>query len=199
MIGSWGSPTLIANSLAVSLSVTGVYELCIRGTDIYENVGDPACSYIVAYDPSGGFVTGGGWIDSPAAACHYDPVCAEAAGKANFGFVSRYKKGATVPTGNTEFQFEAGGLNFHSETYDWPVVNMNGINAQYKGSGTISHNLSPAGEAYKFMLWAQDLGNTGSDTFRIRIWYEDAGNEVEVYDNGFNQEIGGGNILVHTK
>ena len=35
-------------------------------------------------------------------------------GKANFGFVSQYEKGKTVPTGNTEFQFQTGNLNFKS-------------------------------------------------------------------------------------
>lgn len=35
-------------------------------------------------------------------------------GKATFGFVSKYKKGATLPTGETEFQFKAGNLNFMS-------------------------------------------------------------------------------------
>jgi hypothetical protein len=36
-----------------------------------------------------------------------------------------------------------------------------------------------------------------ADTFRIKIWYKD-GDEVVVYDNGFNQEIGGGSIVIHT-
>ena len=51
--------------------------------------------FIVVYDPSGGFVTGGGWINSPTGAYRPDPTLT---GKANFGFVSKYKKGATVPT-----------------------------------------------------------------------------------------------------
>jgi len=38
------------------------------------------------------------------------------------------------------------------------------------------------------------------DTFRIRIWWEDAdGTEHDVYDNGFDQAIGSGSIVVHTK
>ena len=46
------------------------------------------------------------------------------------------------------------------------------------------------------MIWATD----GSpDTFRIRIWYEANGSEIDVYDNGVDQAIGGGNIVVHTK
>ena len=102
---------------------------------------------------------GGGWIDSPEGAYRLDPTLT---GKATFGFVSKYKKGAHTPTGNTEFHFKAGDLKFHSSSYDWLVVNQNGENAQYKGSGTING----AGN-YKFMLWASDKE---SDTFRIKIW-----------------------------
>lgn len=36
-----------------------------------------------------------------------------------------------------------------------------------------------------------------SDTLRIRIWWENGGEDV-VYDNGFDQTIGGGAIKVHT-
>ena len=75
--------------------------------------------YIVVYDPSGGFVTGGGSINSRAGAYTADPSLA---GKANFGFVAKYKKGQTVPTGNTEFQFKAGDLNFNSSLFDWLII-----------------------------------------------------------------------------
>ena len=58
---------------------------------------------MVAYDPSAGFVTGGGTIASPPGAYSADPALT---GKAAFGFVSKYKKGATVPSGENEFHFE---------------------------------------------------------------------------------------------
>ena len=104
---------------AHSYSETGVYDVCLTVDD--GTVGSPeVCTMAVVYDPSGGFVTGGGWIDSPAGAYTADPSLT---GKATFGFVSKYKKGASVPTGNTEFQFQAGGFNFHSEAYEWLVVN----------------------------------------------------------------------------
>ncbi len=112
-------------------------------------------------------------------------------GKATFGFVSKYKKGATVPTGNTEFQFHAAGLNFHSSSYDWLVVTGSDY-ARFKGVGTINGE----GE-YKFMIWA---GDDDPDTFRIKIWTEDAlGYETVVYDNGMDQALGGGSIVIHTK
>ena len=69
----------------------------------------------VVYDPTGGFVTGGGWIWPPAGA-HVDDSELEA--KANFGFVSKSKKGPTEPTGQTELVFQASELNFHSSSYD---------------------------------------------------------------------------------
>lgn len=116
-------------------------------------------------------------------------------GKASFGFVAKYKKGADVPDGQTEFVFRAVGLNFHSSSYDWLVVTGSDY-ARFKGTGTING----AGE-YKFMLWAGDgTGTDGADTFRIKIWEEDeSGNETVIYDNGMDQAIGGGSIVVHTK
>lgn len=143
---------------------------------------------LVVYNPEGGFVTGGGWIDSPAGA--YAPD-ASLTGKANFGFVSKYKKGATTPTGQTEFVFKTADLNFHSSSYQWLVVNQAGTNAQFKGEGTIN-----GAGSYKFMLWA---GDSDPDTFRIRIWEEVGDSEIDVYDNGTEQPIGGGSIVVHAK
>jgi hypothetical protein len=99
-----------------------------------------------------------------------------------------------VPTGNTHFRFQAGGLVFNSEVYEWLVVNQGGGTAQFKGSGDVNGQLDPNGSAFKFMLWAAD----GSpDTFRIRIWWEDGFGEHVVYDNGFNQAIDSGRIVVH--
>ena len=134
----------------------------------------------------GGFVTGGGWIWSPEGAYIPDSTLS---GKATFGFVSKYQKGANVPTGNTEFQFKVADLNFKSTSYDWLVVTGSDY-ARFKGTGTINGQ----GE-YKFLIWA---GDNDPDTFRIKIWYEDGDNEVVVYDNGMDQEIGGGSIVVRT-
>jgi parallel beta-helix repeat protein len=169
-------------------SVAGIYTVKLTVTDDDDGKGESVFQFIVVYDPTGGFVTGGGWIWSPEGAYAADP---NLEGKATFGFVSKYKKGANVPEGNTEFQFKAGNLNFHSSSYDWLVVNQGGTNAQFKGMGTINGEGS-----YKFMLWA---GDHDSDTFRIKIWWEDDSDEHLVYDNGTDQEIGGGQIVVHKK
>jgi hypothetical protein len=153
----------------------------------------PACTLVVVYDPSAGFVTGGGWIESQPGAYKLDETLS---GKATFGFVSKYLKGASLPSGNTEFVFDVGAFNFHSTSYDWLVVSKNQATAQFKGSGMVNGELAPDGSAYKFMLWA---GDGTPDTFRIRVWWEDSfAVEHDVYDNGFDQAIGGGNIVVHT-
>jgi hypothetical protein len=186
----------VSGSTYTAGNVAGIYEVELVVDDTKEN-SQPDTTMVVVYDPSGGFVTGGGWIDSAGSGCLQ--LCVGAEGKANFGFVAKYKKGASVPTGNTEFQFKAGDLNFHSDTYQWLVVNQGGANAQYKGDGTINGDLAPNGEVYKFMLWAGDGDPGGDDTFRIRIWYEEGDNENVVYDNGVDQVIGGGNIKVHSE
>ena len=167
----------------------GVYTMSMTVTDD-EGASDTEQWLIVVYDPNGGFVTGGGWINSPVGAYRPDPTLT---GRANFGFVSKYKKGATVPEGQTEFQFQTGNLNFHSSSYQWLVVAGN--KAQYKGAGTINGSGS-----YGFLLTAYD----GSpDRFRIKI----TGASGVVYDNKFGtsddldsadpQAINGGSIVVH--
>ena len=159
-------------------------------------------AFVVIYDPNGGFVTGGGWINSPAGAFHPE-LAADAGviGKASFGFVAKYLKGANVPTGNTEFQFKAGNLNFKSTAYQWLVVA--GAKAQYKGQGTINGQGS-----FGFMLTAIDGALKGSgqpDRFRMKI--SDQATGIVIYDNQAGAAdfaeldtgtvIGGGSIVIH--
>jgi len=170
---------------------TGIYDVCLTVNDGTVD-STQVCTLAVVYDPSAGFVSGSGWIDSPAGAYMADPSLT---GKATFGFVSKYKKGASVPTGTTAFTFDLAGFDFYSETYEWLVVNGGGTNAQFKGSGTVNDGLDPNGNPFKFMLWA---GDGSPDTFHIRIWWEDTdGTEYVVYDNGTDQPIGAGKIVVH--
>jgi hypothetical protein len=172
-------------------TASGLYNVCLTVNDGSVN-SDPACTMAVIYDPSDGFVTGGGWIESPTGAYKPDETLT---GQATFGFISKYKKGETFPSGNTAFQFDLAGLAFASQSYEWLLVNQGGTNAQFKGIGLINGAADPNGNAYKFMLWA---GDGSSDTFRIHVWWEDAAGEHDVYDNGADQAIGGGNIVVHT-
>lgn len=182
-----------------SFAEPAVPKICVRGTDAAGNIGAEECLFLAVYDPNGGFVTGGGWIDSPPGAYVPAPILT---GKATFGFVSKYKKGATLPTGQTEFQFQVADLNFHSDSYDWLVVA--GHKAMYKGTGTINGTGN-----YGFMLSAIDeklTPSTAVDLFRIKIWDKDDADAI-IYDNQMNAAddddpttaIGGGNIVIHTK
>ncbi|HSB66160.1 MAG TPA: PKD domain-containing protein [Anaerolineales bacterium] len=187
-----GDGTLGASAaLTHAYTVAGIYPVCLTVND---GIADsaPACTLAVVYDPANGFVTGGGWLISPEGAYKPDTSLS---GKASFGFMAKYQKGSNTPTGTTSFKFEIAGLSFTSQSYEWLVVNQGGTNAQFKGSGTINGMPDPLGNAYKFMLWASD---SSPDTFRIRIWWEDAAGEYDVYDNVVQQAIGGGNIVVHT-
>jgi hypothetical protein len=167
-----------------------------------DNHGAPgtATVMLVVYDPTAGFVTGGGWIDSPAGSYAADPALA---GRANFGFASKYQKGATTPVGQTEFQFEVASFRFHSDSYQWLVVA--GPKAQYKGSGTVNGN-----GGYGFLLTATDAqvsGGGGADKFRIKIWnssegsvvYDNVVGEPDDVDSAKPQAIGGGSIVIHAK
>jgi PKD repeat protein len=175
----------------------GVYMITLTVTDKDGGVGESIYEFVVVYNPDGGFVTGGGWIYSPEGAYVADPTLT---GKASFGFVSKYKKGATAPTGNTEFQFHAGDFNFHSSSYDWLVIA--GHKAKYKGVGTVDGSGN-----YGFMLSAIDeklTPSTDVDLFRIKIWDKDNG-DVTVYDNEMGAAndadpatvLGGGSIVIH--
>src|SRR6185503_12077179 len=97
--------TVNESSGAITASFTfnnaGVYLLTLTVTDGCGGTGtadsvDGLTALVVIYDPNGGFVTGGGWINSPAGAYASNPSLT---GKGNFGFVSKYEKGATIPTG----------------------------------------------------------------------------------------------------
>lgn len=177
---------------AHTYTTPGVYTVTMAAHDDDDGTATDSVLVIV-YDPSAGFVTGGGWIDSPAGAYRADETLS---GRANFGFVSKYKKGATTPTGETQFRFQAASFNFHSASYEWLVVS--GARAQYKGTGTVN---GVAG--YSFLLTATDghlNGGGGTDKFRLKVWNSGG----VVYDNSLGasdgadpQVISGGSIVIH--
>ncbi len=196
-----GSTSGLANT-TYTFSTPGVYQVKLIVVDGCGGMGtatvvDDFDAIVVIYDPNGGYVTGGGWINSPTGAYQLDPSLT---GKANFGFVSKYQQGASVPTGQTEFQFKVASLNFHSSSYEWMVVA--GARAQFKGTGTINGSGN-----YGFLLTAiegQVSGGGGVDKFRIKIWDKNNGGDI-VYDNKIGSannssdatELGGGSIVIH--
>jgi hypothetical protein len=168
-------------------------------TEVLENA--------IVFDSQGGFVTGGGWIDSPPGAyTPNDPADPEIAGRANFNFTSKYKKGGSLPVGSTNFRFAAGDLVFNSSAYDWMFIT--GSLVRYRGVGT----LKGSSDSYNFQLTAVDANVAGAgvsrDGFRIKIWQEDNDyGEIVLYDsglgaddasgNGGTTQLGGGSVQIH--
>ena len=182
-------------SASKTFSAPGVYTVMTTVTD--DDTGTVTAGlpnqYIVVYDPSAGFVTGGGWINSPVGACKLDWCTDATVGKANFGFVSKYKKGSSTPDGQTEFQFQAGNLNFHSSAYDAGSLVVSGYKAQYKGTGDIN-----GVTGYRFVLTAYDgnvSGGGGIDKFRMKIIR--VSDNKTVYDNvmGASDDIDSANPM----
>lgn len=177
-----------------SYAASGLYFPTVTITDACGETSEYTYDYIVVYDPSCGFVTGGGWITSPAGAYVPDPSLT---GKANFGFVAKYPKESSPPRGHTEFHFRAGNLKFRSTSYEWLVIND--YKAIYRGVGTINGSGN-----YTLMITAIDGDRqVGGADDRIRISISDGSNVV--YDNEQGAAIdaedaavlGGGSIVIH--
>ena len=186
--------------LDFTFTTAGVYLVELKVVDdcgnfTIANTVNSVPALVVIFDPDGEFVTGGGWINSPAGAYPANPTLT---GKANFGFNAKYHNGEATPRGETQFKF--GPLNFNSTSYDWLVIT--GAKFQFKGSGTINGSGN-----YGFMLTGIDgaiSGGGGTDKFRMKIWDKNNNNAV-VYDNQMNAAdsanpttvLGGGNLVIH--
>jgi PKD repeat protein len=173
-------------------SKPGIYGVRISVMDKSGNKAEDVLQFIVVYDANAGGVNGGGWIESKAGSYVSSPSLS---GRANFGFVAKYKPGASIPSGQTEFSF--GKLKFHSDSYEWLLVEEEG--AQLKGSASVN-----GVSGYTFLLTITDGHcRNQKDKFRLKIW--DAGGTV--YDNvpgasddisaASLQDIGQGSISIH--
>jgi hypothetical protein len=166
-----GSSAAVTGALG-AFTNAGVLDVCVRATDLAGNQSTDECVLVAVFDPNGGYVTGAGTIESPPGAL----AGSTATGTARFGFQSKYARGATVPSGKTQFKFRAGELEFDSTEYEWLVVA--GARAQFKGTGVV-RNLAGT---FTFILTAIDgeqPDGGGLDRFRIKI----TGAGGVVYDN----------------
>ena len=179
---------------ACTFTAPGIYHIRIEITDDDGGSDAVIADPVVVFDPDGGFVTGGGWFDSPAGAYVPDP---DLTARAHFGFVSRFKKGIPSPGGNTEFTIRAANLHFRSTSYEWLVVA--GSQAQFRGTGEIDGN-----PGYHFEITALDGdAKSSGDRIRVRIWHGASG--ALVYDNAVNGNNGPesssaliqGSIVIH--
>ncbi|HEX3581609.1 MAG TPA: DNA/RNA non-specific endonuclease [Thermoanaerobaculia bacterium] len=161
-------------------SRTGLYHVTVTVTDDDGGSAVGDFQYVVVYDTMGGFVTGGGWINSPAGAYVTNPT---ATGKATFNLSAKYQKGVQLPQGSASFQF--AGISFTGTSYDWLVITGN--QAYVEGTGTIASMPGTFG----FLVAATD----GPDAYRIKIWDTTTG--TVVYDDVTAQNLGGGNVQIH--
>ncbi len=185
------APEIPAGVYSVKLVVT---DECGDDTEIFHD------SYLVIFDPDGGFVTGGGWIYSPLGAL----VGTTSEGTLNFGLVSQYKKNANGELkGNTNVQFQEGDFHFQSSSYDDMSLVISGEKkATYRGVGTVNGSGS-----HKFLVIVMDgdaNGGDGYDKFRIKVWADGSSSQV-IYDNEIGAPenadsstiLGAGSIVIH--
>lgn len=186
-----GSGTVQASHI---YTAAGVYTLGLIVTD-GDGISVAALpfQYVVVYDPSAGFITGGGWYTSPAGAC---PATPSASGKLHFGIDVKYQAGATVPSGSTQLTVQECNLSFQSTGYQWLVIA--GTSAQFKGTGTINGSGN-----YTFLITLSVGGTTGPNLIRIKIWDTTTG--TIIYDSqpgapdtaNPTTALGGGTLKIH--
>jgi hypothetical protein len=145
------------------------------------------------YDPEGGFVTGGGWMDSPAGALASAPT---SSGKVTFAFSVKYLKGRLAPQGNLTVQLHEPGLKLTAAAFEWLAVS--GSAAQFRGQGTLQNRPGMHG----FMV---SVLQDGSDRVRICVWNQATGAIVydthpgEQLDSGAGSPLMGGSVMIHAR
>ncbi len=187
--------TTDANGIAsceITVTSTGVHDVTAGFLGNAEHQESQDSAFLVVYDPYGGFVTGGGWIIPNG----IDDALPGGApfGSANFGFIVKYKKGATTPHGNLEFQYQEGDLNLKSTSITWMVINNNW--AKFQGMATINGMGS-----YPFKVEARDgklSAVKDDDRFIIKVWM-DGGTTYGPMLYKASGDLQGGSIVIHQK
>lgn len=180
-------------------AVPDEYTIKVTVTDDCGESGEAQYQFLIVYQPDGPFVTGGGWIVSPAGAYAEKP---EIEDRATFGLVAKYNDD-DAPTGQIEFNFSKARMNFHSKSYDWLIVH--GATAAWTGTGEIKN-----GPQVRFRMTAVDAevdpdDSHEADAIRLVLWDEATGSLI--YDNqsgadlrsGAATELGGGSISIHER
>jgi PKD repeat protein len=159
--------------------------------DYYQ--GDPSDLVILTiYEPTGDFVTGGGWIwDSDG-------------NKGNFGFNVKYKKNG-LPKGQAIYVFREGDWQYIVKSNAWQGMAIIGNHSFFEAKCVVQKYNSKTGE----FVWSE-----GNYQMRVDVWdeYNDEGDDVyqiRVYDKigqvyheaGFDPFgfLQGGNIVIHTE
>ncbi|MDX9883317.1 MAG: cadherin-like domain-containing protein [Prolixibacteraceae bacterium] len=176
-------------------SSTGLYNVTLTIEDACGVTDTDEFSYVVIYNPCNGFITGGGYINSPAGSLSAN---LSATGKANYGFEAKYKKDGSL-NGQFEFDLKNPKFKVKSTSAEWLVVNND--QAILKGTAKVN---DVAG--YNFIVSIIDgkiTSNNGTDYFRLIVW-DNSGNVLYDNQNGnadvsrASNPIGNGQIVIHT-
>jgi hypothetical protein len=157
----------------------GVYKLQMNVTDqkgvtTYANTNGDLDAIVVVYDPNGGYTYGGGSFSSPAGALKTNLA---ASGDVSYGFTVNYYKNATLPKGETQFDFKFGDFEYNALNFDY--LSISGAKAQFKGTGKIIGGQS----GINFIMTVIDgqLDGSGVDKVRMKIYNKNTGQVY--YDN----------------
>ena len=176
----------------------GLYTAELTVTD---NVGgiDTDTAMVVVYDPAAGFATGGGWFipGGPTSDVGDFLPDIDYSSSAEFGFVVKYKPGATEVGGQLEFQYRQGDFNLHSKGMEWLVI-VNNNWAKFQGSATIKglEGLWP------FRVDARDGdfgGGTAVDRFIIKVYTPGSNPDQSDPEYKASGDLKGGSIVIHAK
>jgi len=193
----------------------GMYTIVVTVTD--DDGGSSSASVlIVIFDPEAGFITDGGWIDSPPGAFVPDPT---ATGKGHFATEVRYADPTTLQ-GQVRFRLHEALLPLGTDPLTWPAANSSDppwldlqsdslawLVVTPDGKAAVSGTATLNGVVYRFVLYGYD---GDPDRLRLVIWLASAGpcpTGPFLYDNrpgaSFDldqadpQPIGGGSFQVH--
>ena len=160
-------------------NAAGVYKIKVNMTDqngftTYANTNDNLDAIVVVYDPNGGFTYGGGNFISPPGALIADP---SATAEVSYGFTVNYYKNASLPKGETQFEFKVGDFEFNALNFDYLVISNS--MAQFKGTGKIIGGQS--GVAFTMTVTDGQLDGSGIDKIRMKIYNKNNGKII--YDN----------------
>ncbi|HBB88300.1 MAG TPA: hypothetical protein DC047_11850 [Blastocatellia bacterium] len=197
---NWGDAQ-ITNLNVSGTTLTGVHSYTAAGTYAItvrvsrgDKFGTSTFSPLVVFDASVGFLTGGGWFNSPLGALPAQPGFT---GKVQFESSVKYEPGTVTPTGLTKVSLPS--REFRSTSFS--SLSITGSRVLVFGTGTINGSGS-----YRFLLSGIDgklEGKKLSDKLRVRIW-NPAGGAV-IYDSQLDAMdgaaatvvLGGGNITIH--
>ena len=198
---TWGdglppTPVNVTGTSLTSLhkyAAAGTYSIKVkvsRGSTFGTNTFSP----VVVFDAGAGFLTGGGWFNSPLGAF---PASPSFTGKVQFETSIKYENGASTPTGMTKVSLP--GMSFTASRFSW--LSVMGTKVQAGGTGTIN-----GAGSYGFLLTGIDGkldGKMQPDKLRVKIWNQSTGQII--YDNQMSAVndaspvlvLGGGNITIH--